>query len=58
MSELLAHRSKSNMHNSSFDLTLDQITKIEGAAGLDVSVRGGKVVDLRLKLSEYKHFYP
>ena len=57
MSDLLAHRSKSNMHNSSFDLTLDQITKIEGAAGLDVSVRGGKVVDLRLKLSEYKRFY-
>ena len=45
------------MHNSSFDLSLDQITKIEGAAALDVSVREGKVVDLKLRLAEYKRFY-
>ena len=52
MSELLAHRSKSNMHNSSFDLTLDQITKIEGAAGLEVSVLAGKSCQLWLDHSE------
>lgn len=45
------------MHNNSFDLSLDQITKIEGAAALSVSVRDGKVAGLKLKLAEYKRFY-
>jgi len=45
------------MHNRTFDLSLEAISKIEGAAALDVSVRDGKVVDLKLKLAEYKRFY-
>ena len=45
------------MHNQSFDLTLSEISKIEGAAALDLSVRDGKVIDLKFKLTEYKRFY-
>ena len=45
------------MHNQSFDLTLSEISKIEGAAALDLTVREGKVVDLKFKLTEYKRFY-
>ena len=45
------------MHSNSFDLTLDEISKIEGAAALDLSVREGKVTDLKFKLTEYKRFY-
>jgi coenzyme F420-reducing hydrogenase alpha subunit len=45
------------MHNQSFDLSVKEISKIEGSAGMDVQVRGGKVVDLKLKLGDYKRFY-
>ena len=45
------------MHNQSFDLTLSEISKIEGAAALDLAVEEGKVVDLKFKLTEYKRFY-
>jgi coenzyme F420-reducing hydrogenase alpha subunit len=43
------------MHN--FDLSLDRITKVEGAASLDVRVENGKVKDVRFKIDEYKRFY-
>ncbi len=45
------------MHQNDLDITIDGISKIEGHAGLDVKVRGGKVVDVRLSISEYKRFY-
>lgn len=45
------------MQTTNFDLTLDEITKIEGAAALDVAVRDGKVTDLKFKITEYKRFY-
>lgn len=45
------------MHQADFDLNLNEITKIEGSAGLDVKVRDGKVVDLKFKVQEYKRFY-
>ncbi len=45
------------MHQIDFDLNIDEISKIEGDAGLDLSVRDGKVVDVKFKIQEYKRFY-
>lgn len=45
------------MHQQSFDLTVEEISKIEGNAGMDVKVRNGKVENLQLKISDYKRFY-
>ncbi|OGY20767.1 MAG: hypothetical protein A3A65_01160 [Candidatus Chisholmbacteria bacterium RIFCSPLOWO2_01_FULL_49_14] len=45
------------MHQGSFDLTVEEISKIEGTAGMQVKVRDGKVEDLKLSLSDYKRFY-
>jgi coenzyme F420-reducing hydrogenase alpha subunit len=43
------------MHN--FDLSLDRITKVEGAASLDVRVENGKVKHVKFKIDESKRFY-
>jgi coenzyme F420-reducing hydrogenase alpha subunit len=43
------------MHN--VDITLDNITKIEGNAGLEVSIKDGKVEDLKFIISDYRRFY-
>lgn len=40
-----------------FDLSLDRITKVEGAASLDVKVENGKVKEVKFKIDEYKRFY-
>lgn len=55
------------MHDSSFDLgdinkdsysiKLDEISKIEGAASLEIKVTDGKVEDLKFSISEWKRFY-
>lgn len=45
------------MHQNSFDLTVEEISKIEGNAGMDVKVKDGKVENLQLKLADYKRFY-
>lgn len=39
------------------DINIDNVSKIEGHAGLEVTVRGGKVTDVQLKISESKRFY-
>lgn len=45
------------MHQSTFDLTLDQITKIEGHAALHLKVVDGKVTECKFSIPEYKRFY-
>ncbi|MDI6734118.1 MAG: nickel-dependent hydrogenase large subunit [Patescibacteria group bacterium] len=40
-----------------FDLSLEHITKIEGNASLDVSVKDNKVTDVKFKTVEYKRFF-
>jgi len=54
------------MHNPNFDfipgnkdfkIQLDEISKIEGAASLEVEVKDGKVEDLKFSISEWKRFY-
>ena len=43
------------MHSG--DITIDQITKIEGPAGLKVTVRDGQVSDLKFFIQDYRRFY-
>ena len=45
------------MHQVNFDLSLEEISKIEGAAALDLSVKNGEVTKCRFKITEYKRFY-
>lgn len=44
------------MHKD-FDISIDQLSKIEGHASLDVKVRSGEVKDIKLRISENKRFY-
>ncbi|MFH0955435.1 MAG: nickel-dependent hydrogenase large subunit [Candidatus Micrarchaeota archaeon] len=39
------------------DITIDQISKIEGHAEVEVNIRGGEVKEVKLKISENKRFY-
>lgn len=43
------------MHSG--DITLENITKIEGNAGLEVKVKDGKVSDLKFIIRDYRRFY-
>lgn len=37
--------------------SIDEITKIEGAAGLDVTLKDGRVESVHFEIDEYKRFY-
>ncbi|MFO0703208.1 MAG: nickel-dependent hydrogenase large subunit [Patescibacteria group bacterium] len=43
------------MHSA--DITIENITKIEGSAGLEVKIRDGKVEDLKFIIKDYRRFY-
>ncbi|MEK7583627.1 MAG: nickel-dependent hydrogenase large subunit, partial [Patescibacteria group bacterium] len=45
------------MHSVSFDLSLEDISKIEGHAALDIIVHDGIVTKTEFKITEYKRFY-
>ncbi|MBI3366732.1 nickel-dependent hydrogenase large subunit [Candidatus Roizmanbacteria bacterium] len=47
------------MHNidTDFDINLEEISKIEGAASLEIRVRNKKIEDLKFSISEWKRFY-
>jgi len=45
------------MHKINLDLSLEDISKIEGAAGLDLSIKNGQVEKVHFKITEYKRFY-
>ena len=45
------------MHTQSFDITIKNLSKIEGHTDLDVVVKDGKVIDAKLKISENKRFF-
>lgn len=46
-----------DIENGTFAIQLEEISKIEGAASLDVKVEKGKVTDLKFSISEWKRFY-
>ncbi|MBW6441980.1 nickel-dependent hydrogenase large subunit [Patescibacteria group bacterium] len=43
------------MHSG--NITIENITKIEGSAGLEVTIENGKVTDLKFKINDYRRFY-
>ena len=43
------------MHSG--NITIDNITKIEGTAGIEVTVENGKVKDLKFIIKDYRRFY-
>ncbi len=47
------------MHQSDvdFDINLGEISKVEGAASLEIKVRNKKIEDLKFSISEWKRFY-
>lgn len=45
------------MHTTNLDLSLNEITKIEGAASLELKIRQGKVEECKFIIAEYKRFY-
>ncbi len=45
------------MHKESFDLTIKNLSKIEGSTDLDISVKDGKVVGAKLRIDENKRFF-
>ena len=45
------------MHKQSFNITIDDLSKIEGHTDLEIAVRDGKVVGSKLKIDEIKRFF-
>jgi len=45
------------MHQVNLDLSLQEISKIEGGAGLDLSISNNVVTKCEFKITEYKRFY-
>lgn len=43
------------MHSG--NITIENITKIEGSAGLEVTIEEGAVKDLKFKIQDYRRFY-
>lgn len=45
------------MHTTNLDLTLEEITKVEGTASLDLKIREGKVTECKFGITEMKRFF-
>jgi coenzyme F420-reducing hydrogenase alpha subunit len=43
------------MHSG--NITIDNITKVEGTAGVEVTIENGKVTDLKFIIKDYRRFY-
>jgi coenzyme F420-reducing hydrogenase alpha subunit len=46
-----------DINGDSFDINLSEISKIEGAASLEIKIRNKKIEDLKFSISEWKRFY-
>ena len=57
MMPLPAFKHTNNMHNIDLDLNIDELTKVEGAASVDIKIRGGKVEYAHFAINEYKRFF-
>ncbi|MEK7166328.1 MAG: nickel-dependent hydrogenase large subunit, partial [Patescibacteria group bacterium] len=45
------------MHTTNLDLSLEEITKVEGTASLDLKIRAGKVTECKFGITEMKRFF-
>jgi len=43
------------MHTA--DITINNITKIEGSAGLEIKIQNNQLTDLKFKILDYRRFY-
>lgn len=46
-----------DINDNNFDINLSEISKIEGAASLEIKIRNKKIEDLKFSISEWKRFY-
>jgi coenzyme F420-reducing hydrogenase alpha subunit len=46
-----------DVNGDNFDINLSEISKIEGAASLEIKIRNKKIEDLKFSISEWKRFY-
>lgn len=46
-----------DINGDNFDINLSEISKIEGAASLEIKIRNKKIKDLKFSISEWKRFY-
>jgi coenzyme F420-reducing hydrogenase alpha subunit len=45
------------MHTTNFDMSLDEITKIEGTARVDLVIRAGAVIECNFAITEMRRFF-
>lgn len=45
------------MHTTNFDISLEELSKIEGAASCQITVRDGEVTDCRFGITEMRRFF-
>ncbi|MFC1646707.1 Ni/Fe hydrogenase subunit alpha [Patescibacteria group bacterium] len=45
------------MHTTDLDINIEDISKIEGHASVDIKIRNGKVTDCRFSITEMRRFY-
>jgi sulfhydrogenase subunit alpha len=45
------------MHGQHFDINMENLSKVEGHADIEIKVRNGRVSDTKLKIMENKRFY-
>lgn len=45
------------MHTTNLDLSLEEITKVEGTASLDLKIRAGQVTECKFSITEMKRFF-
>jgi sulfhydrogenase subunit alpha len=45
------------MHTCNLDISINKLSKIEGHADLDITIRGGEVKDVNLRVAENRRFY-
>ncbi|MBI2597871.1 MAG: hypothetical protein HYW50_01610 [Candidatus Diapherotrites archaeon] len=45
------------MHGHDFDISIENFSKIEGHATLDIRVRNQKVKDVKFEITENKRFF-
>lgn len=46
-----------HLHNLDFDISLEEITKIEGAAACDIKIRNGQVTECKFAITEMRRFF-
>src|SRR3989338_7101451 len=57
LTQIIMHDPTDPFNAENFDINLSEISKIEGAASLEIKVRNKKIEYLKFSISEWKRFY-